>query len=208
MDSRRNFLGKVATGLAGTLAAVPAQVLGANERIRVGIHRRRRSRHGSAQPDPSLPEHRNGRLLRRLHQAAGARQRLGSRRAATYLDYRRLLEDPSIDAVVIATPPAPARRAFLRTRSTPASTCIRKRPWRSRSITPSRCARRIRRTRSKHTVQIGHQACSFGHMSDVQQFLARPGPHGEDHRDRHADAPQHAARQAAVVAAGADDSGS
>jgi len=37
MDSRRNFLGKVASGLAGTLAAVPAQVLGANDRIRVGL---------------------------------------------------------------------------------------------------------------------------------------------------------------------------
>ncbi len=37
MDSRRNFLGKVASGLAGTLAAVPAQVLGANDRVRVGI---------------------------------------------------------------------------------------------------------------------------------------------------------------------------
>src|ERR1700683_2076715 len=37
MDSRRHFLGKFATGIAGTLAAVPAQVLGANERIRVGF---------------------------------------------------------------------------------------------------------------------------------------------------------------------------
>src|SRR5580700_119420 len=37
MDSRRHFLGKFATGLAGTLAAVPSQVLGANERIRVGF---------------------------------------------------------------------------------------------------------------------------------------------------------------------------
>jgi len=36
MDSRRHFLGQVASGL-GTLAAVPAHVLGANERIRVGF---------------------------------------------------------------------------------------------------------------------------------------------------------------------------
>ena len=35
MDSRRNFIGKFATGLAGTLA--PASVLGAGERIRLGI---------------------------------------------------------------------------------------------------------------------------------------------------------------------------
>ena len=37
MDSRRNFLGKVASGLAGTLAAVPARALGANDRIRVSV---------------------------------------------------------------------------------------------------------------------------------------------------------------------------
>src|SRR3981081_3057756 len=37
MDSRRNFVGKVAYGLAGTLAAGPARVLGANDRIRIGI---------------------------------------------------------------------------------------------------------------------------------------------------------------------------
>ena len=37
MDSRRNFVGKVAYGLAGTLATGPARVLGANERVRIGI---------------------------------------------------------------------------------------------------------------------------------------------------------------------------
>ena len=35
MDSRRNFLGKMATGLAGSIA-VPSTVIGANDRIVVG----------------------------------------------------------------------------------------------------------------------------------------------------------------------------
>ena len=35
MQSRRNFIGKVATGIAGTFAG--SNVLGANERIRLGI---------------------------------------------------------------------------------------------------------------------------------------------------------------------------
>jgi hypothetical protein len=35
MQSRRKFIGKVATGLAGTLAG--SDVLGANDRIRLGI---------------------------------------------------------------------------------------------------------------------------------------------------------------------------
>jgi hypothetical protein len=37
MQSRRNFIGNLATGLAGTLAA--SNVLGANDRIRLGIIR-------------------------------------------------------------------------------------------------------------------------------------------------------------------------
>ena len=35
MQSRRNFIGKVASGLAGTLAA--SNALGANDRVRIGI---------------------------------------------------------------------------------------------------------------------------------------------------------------------------
>jgi len=35
MQSRRNFIGRVATGIAGTLAT--SNVLGANDRIRLGI---------------------------------------------------------------------------------------------------------------------------------------------------------------------------
>ena len=35
LPSRRNFIGKVATGLAGTFAA--SNALGANDRIRIGI---------------------------------------------------------------------------------------------------------------------------------------------------------------------------
>ena len=35
MQSRRNFIGNVATGLAGTLAA--GNALGANQRVRLGI---------------------------------------------------------------------------------------------------------------------------------------------------------------------------
>ena len=40
-------------------------------------------------------------------------------------------------------------------------------------------AKRMRRgvsraSGNKLTVQVGHQACSFGHMADVRQFLAEP----------------------------------
>src|SRR5882724_3221156 len=100
MDSRRNFLGKVASGLAGTLAAVPAQVLGANDHIRVGI---------IGAGDRGLE------LLNQIRACSnaevGALADVYSKRrekaanfapsAVIVADYRRLLDDRSIDAVVI-----------------------------------------------------------------------------------------------------------
>ena len=104
MDSRRKFLGKVASGLAGTLAAVPARALGASDRIRVGI---------IGVGDRGLELLNQIRVCdnaevvafadvynKRLEKAASF-----APNAATFADYRRLLDDSSIDAVVIATPP-------------------------------------------------------------------------------------------------------
>src|ERR1700728_425492 len=104
MDSRRNFIGKVATGLAGTLAAGTAEALGAADRIRVGVI-------GAGD--------RGTELLSQIRACPNTeivafadvysrnleRAQAGVPGAAGYSDYRRLLEDRSIDAVVIATPP-------------------------------------------------------------------------------------------------------
>ena len=101
MQSRRNFIGKVATGLAGTLAA--SNVLGANDRIRLGI---------------IGPGARGTEILREALACPNAEcvgaadvytRRLEDVKkiapdAKTYLDYRHLLDDKSIDAVLIATP--------------------------------------------------------------------------------------------------------
>ena len=101
MQSRRNFIGKVATGLAGTLAA--SNVLGANDRIRIGI---------------IGPGDRGSEILREAVGCANVEcvgaadiytRRLEDVKqiapnAKTYLDYRHLLDDKSIDAVLIATP--------------------------------------------------------------------------------------------------------
>src|SRR5437899_2231524 len=103
MDSRRHFLGKVASGLAGTLAAVPAQVLGANERIRVGFigfgdRATELFNHLRACPNTEAAAFCDI-YTKQLDRAKGL-----APGAATYLDYRRLLEDKSLDAIVIATP--------------------------------------------------------------------------------------------------------
>ena len=101
MQSRRNFIGKVATGIAGTLAA--SAVLGANERIRLGIigagdRGTEILREALACPNvefvgapTSTP-------------AASKKSASIAPAAKTYLDYRHLLDDQAIDAVLIATP--------------------------------------------------------------------------------------------------------
>src|SRR5215471_14836574 len=101
MQSRRKFIGNVATGLAGTLAS--SNVLGANERLRLGFI-------GMGT--------RGTELLREAQACPGVEcvavadvysQRLDAARALApaakaYSDYRKLLEEPGLDAVVIATP--------------------------------------------------------------------------------------------------------
>src|ERR1700679_544637 len=104
MDSRRNFIGKVATGLAGTLAAGSAEMLGAADRIRIGIIGAGDRGMELVSQLRSCPHTEIGAFAdvytQRLERAAASVP--GS---VAYNDYRRLLEDASLDAVVIATPP-------------------------------------------------------------------------------------------------------
>ena len=101
MDSRRTFLETMA-GVAGALAA-PASALGANDRIRLGI----------------IGPGDQGTLLLRAalkcpnvefvafadiytERREAAKQLVPA--AKTFSDYRSLLDDQSVDAVIIATP--------------------------------------------------------------------------------------------------------
>jgi predicted dehydrogenase len=172
MDSRRNFLGKVASGLAGTLAAVPAQVLGANERLRVGF---------IGFGDRAIELLNNVRSCPNTEAVAfcdiytkqleRAKQLAPS--AATYLDHRRLLEDKSIDAIVVATPQHLHAEHFCA--SLDAGHHVYQEKTMAFTVEHAKRMRAaFRKDGGKHTVQIGHQACSFGHMIDVQQFLSDP----------------------------------
>ncbi len=172
MDSRRNFLGKVASGLAGTLAAVPAQVLGANERVRVGIigfgdrgaellHQVRACPNTATVAICDI-------FTRQLEKANSL-----APDAALHRDYRRMLDDSSIDAVIVATPPHLHAEHFC------ASLDAGKHVYQEKTMAftvdhAKRMRAAYRKDGGKHTVQIGHQACSFGHMRDVRQFLADP----------------------------------
>ena len=169
MDSRRKFLGKVATGLAGTLAAVPARALGASDRLRVGI---------IGVGDRGLELLNQIRVCDNAEVVAFAdvyTKRLEKAvsfapNAAAFADYRQVLDDSSIDAIVIATPPHLHAEQFI------AALDAGKHVYQEKTLANTLDHAKtmhaaVVRDRGKHVVQVGHQACSFGHVADVAQFL-------------------------------------
>lgn len=167
MQSRRNFIGKVATGLAGTWAA--SNVLGANDRIRIGI---------------IGPGARGSEILRQALacnnvECIGAAdvytRRLEEAKqiapnVKTYLDYRRMLDDKDIDAVLIATPQHLHAECFTATLD------AGKHVYQEKTMAFNvNHAKRMRaayqRAGDKRVVQIGHQWTSTGQFADAVAFL-------------------------------------
>ena len=171
MDSRRKFIGTMASGLAGTLA-VPRSVLGANERIRVGAigigaRGTEIARQAMSCPNVELAAFADV-YTRRLEEA----KRLAPN-AATYLDHRRLLDDRSIDAVLIATPQHLHCEHFVH--SLQAGKHVYQEKTMAFTVDHAKRMREAYRAASRRTVQIGHQGCSSGKMQDAQAFAATGG---------------------------------
>jgi predicted dehydrogenase len=171
MDSRRHFLGKFASGLAGTLAG-PAAMLGANENIRVGIigvgdRGSELVRQAIACPGVEFAAFCDIYTVR----LEKAKQVVPT--AATYLDHRRLLDDKTIDAVIIATPQHLHCEHFV------AALGAGKHVYQEKTMAftvdhAKRMRAAYQRDGGKHTVQIGHQSCSSGQMTDAIGFLNQP----------------------------------
>lgn len=169
MNSRRSFIGTVASGIATTLAS-PTQVLGANERIRLGI---------IGAGDRGMQLIREAISLPNVDFVAVAdiySRRLEDAKkvvpsAAAYYDHRRLLEDKSIDAVLIATP------QHLHCEHFAASLEAGKHVYQEKTMAftvdhAKRMRAAYQKTGGKQVVQIGHQACSSGHVDDAGAFAA------------------------------------
>lgn len=168
MDSRRNFLGKVATGLAGTFAA-PGHVLGANDRIRLGIigpgDRGTELIHWAmACPNAEMVACADIYSKRRTDF-----QRLVPNGQA-HVDYRYLLEDKSIDAVIIATPQHLHCEHFIA--ALEAGKHVYQEKTMAFSVDHAKRMRAAYQKAGNRTVQVGHQWTSTGQMVDAQQFLA------------------------------------
>ena len=170
MDSRRNFLGKFASGLAGTLAA-PASVLGASDRIRVGIigpgaRGMELVRQAVASPN-----------LEFLAAADIYTRRLEEFKkvvpsAKTYMDHRYLLDDKSIDAVLIATPQHLHCEHFVD--SLEAGKHVYQEKTMAFTVDHAKNMRAAHaKVAGKRTVQIGHQSCSSGQMTDALAMLSQ-----------------------------------
>ena len=195
MSSRRSFIGTVASGLATTIAA-PNTVLGANDRVRLGI---------------IGPGDRGTQLVREALSQPGvefvAFSDIYSRRledakklvpnAATYYDYRRLLDDKSIDAVLIATPQHLHCEHFVA--ALDAGKHVYQEKTMAFTVEHAKRMRTAYHKAGKRIVQIGHQACSSGHVTDAL-FVRLPRETREDHRAAYAHVPEYPAWQAAVVA--------
>ena len=167
MHSRRNFMEGVAAGLAGTLVT-PARVWGANDRIRLGI----------------IGAGARGQQIMRQAISCPATEMVGiadvyTRRfeearkfvpqAKTYLDYRHLLEDKSIDAVLIATPQHLHCEHFVA--ALDAGKHVYQEKTMAFTVEHAKRMRAAYQRAGKRTVQIGHQGCSMGQNTDAADFI-------------------------------------
>lgn len=167
MDTRRNFLGKV-TGIAGAVSAAnPAA--GANDKIRlgiIGIGDRGTELVHQAMSIPGVEMAAFADVYTRRLEAA---KRIAPN-AQTYMDHRRLLDDKSIDAVIIATPQHLHCEHFVNTLGAGKHVYQEK----TMAFTVEH-AKRMRKAfqadGGKHVVQVGHQSCSSGQVADAVEFL-------------------------------------
>ncbi len=167
MHSRRNFIGKVATGLAGTIAG--NTVLGASDRIRLGI---------IGAGDRGMQDVRDAMACPNTEFVGFAdiyTKRLEDTKkvapdAKTYLDYRYLLDDKSVDAVLIATPQHLHAEHFIA--SIDAGKHVYQEKTMAFNVADAKRMRAAYGKAGKRTVQVGHQSCSSGQVADAVQFLA------------------------------------
>jgi predicted dehydrogenase len=158
----------MASGLVTTLAS-PRGVLGANDRIRAGIigigdRGTEIARQAINCPNVDFVAFADiyTRRLENAKQLAPG--------AATYFDHRRLLDDKSIDAVLIATPQHLHCEHFVNAIN--AGKHVYQEKTMAFTVDHAKRMRAAYRHAGKRTVQIGHQSCSSGQMPDAQSFLA------------------------------------
>jgi predicted dehydrogenase len=164
--SRRNFM-QEGIGLAGAFLA-SSRARGANDRIRVGIigpgaRGKQIMRAAMNCPDTEMVAACDV-YTRRLEEAKQMAPAI-----KTYLDYRRMLEDKSIDAVLIATPQHLHSEHFVA--SLEAGKHVYQEKTMAFTVAHAKRMREAYQRAGKRTVQIGHQGCSMGQIIDGFAFM-------------------------------------
>ncbi|MGJ5817074.1 Gfo/Idh/MocA family protein [Paludibaculum fermentans] len=170
MSSRREFLHAAAAG-TGAALTIPPKALGANDRIRVGIigpgaRGMELIRDLKACPNTELvaaADIYTGRLAAVQKAVPGVK---------TVMDYRRLLEMKDVDAVLIATPQHLHCQHFVA--SLQAGKHVYQEKTMAFTVEHAKKMRTAYRASKGMTVQIGHQSCSFGDVTDAAQFTTPP----------------------------------
>lgn len=166
-NSRRNFIGHVATGMATALA--PSSVLGANDRLRLGIigaGDRGMQIVREAMNCPNTEFVGFADVYTRRLEAAKAM----APQAKTYLDHRYLLDDQSVDAVLIATPQHLHCEHFVA--ALDAGKHVYQEKTMAFTVAHAKKMRAAYQKAKDRVVQIGHQHCSSGLMTDALQMLS------------------------------------
>jgi predicted dehydrogenase len=166
-SSRRQFLGGM-TATVGGLAAV-GKVVGANDHIRtaiIGYGARGSEITADAVACPGTEFVAVADIY--TEQLEKAKARIPG--VKTYMDHRLMLEDKSIDAVLIATPQHLHCQHF--TDAIHAGKHVYQEKTMAFTVEHAKRMREVYLpVKGKQTVQIGHQSCSFGQADDAAAFI-------------------------------------
>lgn len=168
MQTRRNFIGNVAIA-GGSIATRSA--LGANNRIRIatiGMGERgvQLTREAVACPNVDFVAAADV-YTRRLDEAKSLANNPSG--FTVHTDYRALLENKSIDAVLIATPQHLHGECFIAAMD--AGKHVYQEKAMAFTVDHAKQMRAARERSSRSVVQVGHQACSSGHVADALSYL-------------------------------------
>jgi predicted dehydrogenase len=168
MSSRRKFHGQMATSIGGL--ALPQTVLGANEKIRFGVIGYGDRGQDLVRDALNLP---NTEFAAVCDVYSEHREQAKSIAPAvkTYVDHRLMLEDKDLDAVLIATPQHLHCEHFVD--SLHAGKHVYQEKTMAFTVDHAKLMRAAYEpVKAKQVVQVGHQACSSGHVADARDFLS------------------------------------
>jgi predicted dehydrogenase len=166
MDSRRTFISNL-TRVGGAMALASTRVMGANDRIRLGMIG---AGARGTELAPSVKEP-NAEFVAFADVYSGRREAAAKIAPAAkfYTDYRALLADRSVDAVIIATPQHLHCEHFAA--ALDAGKHVYQEKTMAFSVAHAKRMRAARLRAPRLTVQIGHQDCSSNQVADVAGIL-------------------------------------